>query len=73
MPTPAIAFLPENMRCDAGIMISASHHPYYDNGIKFFDAQGNKLSREVETEIEAIYENGAAIESEQVTGKAIGK
>ena len=36
MPTPAIAFLTENMRCDAGIMISASHNPYYDNGIKFF-------------------------------------
>ncbi|MIJ59432.1 phosphoglucosamine mutase, partial [Salmonella enterica subsp. enterica] len=38
MPTPAIAFLTEDMRCDAGIMISASHNPYYDNGIKFFDA-----------------------------------
>ncbi|HFS85320.1 MAG TPA: phosphoglucosamine mutase, partial [Epsilonproteobacteria bacterium] len=39
LPTPAIAFLTESMRCDAGIMISASHNPYYDNGIKFFDAQ----------------------------------
>jgi len=44
MPTPAIAFLTENMRCDAGIMISASHNPYYDNGVKFFDKKGNKLS-----------------------------
>ena len=37
MPTPAIAYLTESMRCDAGIMISASHNPYEDNGIKFFD------------------------------------
>ena len=41
MPTPAIAFLTEDMRCDAGIMISASHNPYFDNGIKFFDSFGN--------------------------------
>ena len=36
MPTPAVAFLTEDMRCDGGIMISASHNPYWDNGIKFF-------------------------------------
>jgi len=59
MPTPAIAFLTENMRCDAGIMISASHNPYYDNGIKFFDCEGNKLNRDKEIEIEAIYEDDA--------------
>jgi len=73
MPTPAIAFLTENMRCDAGIMISASHNPYYDNGIKFFDGEGNKLNREREKEIEAIFMNDAAIEKAQVTDKAIGK
>ena len=73
MPTPAIAFLTENMRCDAGIMISASHNPYHDNGIKFFDAQGNKLNREVEHQIETIYGNDEAIEIAQVTGKKIGK
>lgn len=55
MPTPAIAFLTEDMRCDAGIMISASHNPYYDNGIKFFGSDGNKLSEEAEAEIEKIY------------------
>ena len=55
MPTPAIAFLTEDMRCDAGIMISASHNPYYDNGIKFFGSAGNKLSEEAEAEIEKIY------------------
>ena len=73
MPTPAIAFLTENMRCDAGIMISASHNPFHDNGIKFFDSTGNKLNREVEEKIEAIYDDLDAIESAQVTGKQIGK
>ena len=73
MPTPAIAFLTANMRCDAGIMISASHNPYYDNGIKFFDWFGNKLNREKEEEIEAIYEDDDRIEAAQVTNKEIGK
>ncbi len=73
MPTPAIAFLTENMRCDAGIMISASHNPYYDNGIKFFDTHGNKLNHDKEKEIEAIFEDDARIEAAQVTGKEIGK
>ncbi|MCW8821719.1 MAG: phosphoglucosamine mutase, partial [Sulfurovum sp.] len=73
MPTPAIAFLTENMRCDAGIMISASHNPYYDNGIKFFDSYGNKLNSDKEKEIEAIYEDDTRIEMAQVTGKEIGK
>ena len=45
MPTPAVAFLTEDMRCDGGIMISASHNPFYDNGIKFFDCDGNKLDK----------------------------
>jgi len=73
MPTPAIAFLTENMRCDAGIMISASHNPYSDNGIKFFDWFGNKLNREKEEEIEAIYADDARIEAAQVIDKEIGK
>jgi len=73
MPTPAIAFLTANMRCDAGIMISASHNPYEDNGIKFFDGQGNKLNRGKEVQIEAIYNDDTKIEAAQVTGKAIGK
>lgn len=72
MPTPAIAFLTENMRCDAGIMISASHNPYEDNGIKFFDAHGNKLSEEIEAQIEAIAHNKARLEEGQVTGNKIG-
>ena len=73
MPTPAIAFLTASMRCDAGIMISASHNPYFDNGIKFFDWGGNKLNKDRESEIEAIYTNAALIESSQVVDKEIGK
>ncbi|MCX6061030.1 MAG: phosphoglucosamine mutase [Campylobacterales bacterium] len=72
MPTPAIAFLTENMRCDAGIMISASHNSYEDNGIKFFDAHGNKLSEEIEAQIEAIANNTEMVLEAQVTGKQIG-
>jgi len=73
MPTPAIAFLTANMRCDAGIMISASHNPYYDNGIKFFDWHGNKLNREREEEIEKIYMDDARIEAAQMVDMKIGK
>ncbi len=73
MPTPAIAFITENMRCDAGIMISASHNSFEDNGIKFFDAQGDKLSEEVEKTIENICNNSDFIHESQVTAKNIGK
>ena len=73
MPTPAIAFITENMRCDAGIMITASHNPYYDNGIKFFDAEGNKLSSKSESQIEEIFHDTEQIESAFVTKKLIGR
>jgi len=73
MPTPAIAFLTESMRCDAGIMISASHNPYYDNGIKFFDNLGNKLDETQEIAIEEIYQNEDLINSSQKLGREIGK
>ena len=72
MPTPAIAFLTEDMRCDAGIMISASHNPFYDNGIKFFDASGNKLDEEGEKDIEEIYFDSNLIEQNQKTALNIG-
>ncbi len=72
MPTPAIAFLTVNMRCDAGIMISASHNPFEDNGIKFFDARGNKLSEEIEAQIEEIAHDSQKLHDAQVTGKQIG-
>ncbi|MFZ5867157.1 MAG: phosphoglucosamine mutase [Thermodesulfobacteriota bacterium] len=54
MPTPGIAFLTVNMRCDAGAVISASHNPFQDNGIKFFGRDGFKLSDELEDEIERL-------------------
>ncbi|MCD6489712.1 MAG: phosphoglucosamine mutase [Thermodesulfobacterium sp.] len=54
LPTPAIAFLTKDMRADAGVMISASHNPYYDNGIKIFDRNGYKLPDELEKKIENI-------------------
>jgi phosphoglucosamine mutase len=73
MPTPAIAFITENMRCDAGIMISASHNSFEDNGIKFFDGLGNKLSQNIEQQIEDIANDSDAISAGQVTAKEIGK
>ena len=56
MPTPAVAMLTRSLRADLGVMISASHNPYEDNGIKFFDPDGYKLSDETEQEIEALIE-----------------
>ena len=73
MPTPAIAYITENMRCDAGIMISASHNSYEDNGIKFFNAHGDKFSSEIEKKIEDIYFDEPLLNKSQVTGKSIGK
>ncbi len=73
MPTPAIAFLTEDLRCDAGIMISASHNEYQDNGIKFFDKRGNKLNEKIEAEIEAIYFDDAIIAANQATHMSIGQ
>ena len=56
IPTPAVGFLTRSMRADLGVMISASHNPHYDNGIKFFGPDGFKLSDEAEAEIEAMLE-----------------
>jgi phosphoglucosamine mutase len=73
MPTPAIAFITENMRCDVGIMISASHNSFEDNGIKFFDGRGDKFSKEVEKKIEDIFFDEEKLRDAQITGKSIGK
>ncbi len=62
MPTPGMAFLTADMRCDAGVMISASHNPYQDNGIKFFSSDGFKLPDEIEARIEELISNGALAE-----------
>ena len=56
MPTPAIAYLTRTFRADAGVVISASHNPFYDNGIKFFSTEGKKLDDAIELEIEAQLE-----------------
>lgn len=58
LPTPAISFLVRSMRADAGVVISASHNPYNDNGIKFFGSDGRKLPDEVEIAIEKIMDSG---------------
>lgn len=72
MPTPAIAFLTEDMRCDAGIMISASHNPYEDNGIKFFNRFGHKLDEKAESEIEKLFDNQDLIDNSYKSGLEIG-
>ena len=67
MPTPAIAYLTRTLHADAGIVISASHNPYYDNGIKFFDRRGTKLDDDVELQIEAqLEQNMACVDSDQL-------
>ena len=72
MPTPAIAFLTEDMRCDGGIMISASHNPYHDNGIKFFDSTGFKLDENKEAEIEKYFFDDNLIKEAAKEGMDIG-
>jgi phosphoglucosamine mutase len=62
MPTPGMAFLTADMRCSAGVMISASHNSYQDNGIKFFSSDGFKLPDEVEAHIEALIHSGELAE-----------
>lgn len=59
MPTPGVAFLTRSLRADLGVVISASHNPYHDNGIKLFGPDGFKLSDEAELEIEALMESGS--------------
>ena len=71
MPTPAIAYLTRTLRAQAGIVISASHNPYYDNGIKFFSAQGTKLADAVELAIEEQLEQAMTTVDSAALGKAI--
>jgi phosphoglucosamine mutase len=70
MPTPAIAYLTRTFHADAGIVISASHNPYHDNGIKFFSAEGTKLPDEVELEIEAMMDQPLETVDSTHLGKA---
>jgi len=62
MPTPGMAFLTADMRCNAGVMISASHNSYHDNGIKFFSSDGFKLPDEMEERIEGLIDSGELAE-----------
>ncbi|EEO27128.1 phosphoglucosamine mutase [Oxalobacter paraformigenes] len=69
MPTPAVAYLTRALRLSAGIVISASHNPYQDNGIKFFSASGNKLPDDMEFEIESLIEKPMDCASPEFLGK----
>jgi phosphoglucosamine mutase len=70
LPTPGIAFITSSMRADAGVVISASHNPYHDNGIKLFASDGFKLPDEVEAEIEGLMERDLATADHADIGKA---
>jgi len=70
MPTPGISYLTKTFRADAGIVISASHNPYYDNGIKFFSKDGTKLPDEIEHQIEDMLEQDITCVSSDLLGKA---
>lgn len=70
VPTPAVAYLTRALRLSAGIVISASHNPYYDNGIKFFSAHGNKLPDAVERAIEAALDVPMSCVPSEKLGKA---
>ncbi len=70
MPTPAIAYLTQTFRADAGVVISASHNPYEDNGIKFFDAHGEKILDEIELAIEEEMEKPFELVAPDSLGKA---
>lgn len=70
IPTPAIAYLTRAQRADAGVVISASHNPYNDNGIKFFSESGTKLPDEVELEIEEELDKGFSCVESRELGKA---
>jgi phosphoglucosamine mutase len=70
MPTPAIAYLTRTLHAQAGIVISASHNPFYDNGVKFFSGSGTKLADEVEAEIEAQLDAPMTTVSSRDLGRA---
>src|SRR5690349_30048 len=71
MPTPAVGMLTRSHRADLGVMISASHNPYHDNGIKLFGPDGYKLSDATEAQIEALMANG--LETGLAPAKELGR
>ncbi len=70
LPTPGIAYLTQEFRVDLGVVISASHNPYFDNGIKFFDSSGSKLTDSIEQKIEEQLKNRAITLESKALGKA---
>ena len=70
MPTPGVAYLTRTLRAKAGIVISASHNPYYDNGVKFFSADGAKLPDEIEEQIEFYLDSPMTTVESSALGKA---
>jgi phosphoglucosamine mutase len=73
LPTPGIAFMTLGMRADAGVVISASHNPFYDNGIKIFGADGYKLDDELERRIEEMVEDPSQLDGSLARGADIGR
>jgi phosphoglucosamine mutase len=71
LPTPGIAYMTQRLDCSFGVVISASHNSYQDNGIKFFDATGSKLSDEAENDIERLLDGPVVTQESQLLGKAI--
>ena len=71
LPTPGIAYMTQRLECSFGVVISASHNLYQDNGIKFFDATGSKLSDQAENEIESLLDVPVVTQESQHLGKAI--
>jgi phosphoglucosamine mutase len=70
LPTPGIAYMTQRLGCSFGVVISASHNAYQDNGIKFFDSQGSKLSDEVENRIEELIDEPVVTQESQHLGRA---
>ncbi len=70
LPTPGIAYMTKRFGCDFGVVISASHNPYDDNGIKFFDANGGKLDDVLEAQIESLLEQPALTQESRALGRA---
>jgi phosphoglucosamine mutase len=71
LPTPGVAYLAQALRCDFGVVISASHNAYEDNGIKFFDGKGGKLNDEIEAEIERLLDAPPVTVASERLGRAL--
>jgi phosphoglucosamine mutase len=70
LPTPGVAYMTKHFKCSFGVVISASHNPYEDNGIKFFDAEGGKLTDDVESQIEALLDEAPITRESHLLGSA---